>query len=344
MGTEAPGTLPQEASGPAEPAPGTLRDRRIPNNVFGISFGIAGLAGSWSAARPILGTSTAVANTLYILAAAIWLVSLVLYTAQGLRRIIVDLHNQALGSFTSVAFITPMLVSSALAPYALDAARTLVAVFLALTVLLGAWMTGQWIVEPIDADSANPSYFLPAAAGGLVGGFAAAQVGMHAVAEASFGLGILCWIFFGAPLYGRLFFRPMMPTPLLPALAIELAPPAVAGVAYFALSKGKIDTFATALAGFAVLMALVQVRLVPLYTKLHFSPTMWAFTFPYAAAASDALLWIRAKQPAGATAYAAVTVGLITFFIGTIAAFTIAALVRRTFLPKPAPEARSVGQ
>ena len=334
--TEAP---PPVAGGAAKPAQGIVRDRRIPNNVFGISFGIAGLAGTWSAARPILGTSTAVANTLYIMAAAIWLVLLVLYTSQGPRRIIADLRNQALGPFTSVAFITPMLVSSALAPYALDAARTLVAVFLALTVLLGAWMTGQWIVEPIDEDSANPSYFLPVAAGGLVGGSAASQVGMHAVAEASFGIGILCWIFFGAPLYSRLFFRPMMPTPLLPSLAIELAPPAVAGVAYFALSKGRIDAFATALAGFAVLMALVQVRLIPLYAKLHFSLTMWAFTFPYAAAATDAVLWIRARQPAGGTAYAAVAVGLITFFIATIAAFTLAALLRRTFLPKPARDA-----
>jgi tellurite resistance protein len=231
-------------------------------------------------------------------------------------------------------------VSSALAPYALDAARTLVAVFLALTVLLGSWITGQWIVESIDQDAANPSFFLPAAAGGLVGAFAAAQVGMHAIAEASFGIGILCWIFFGSLLYSRLFFRPTMPTPLLPALAIELAPPVVAGVAYFALSKGRIDTFATGLAGFSVLMALVQLRLIPLYAKLHFSPTIWAFTFPYAAAASDALLWIRAKQPAGATAYAAVTVGLITFFIGVIAVFTVAALARGTFLTPPRKDLR----
>jgi tellurite resistance protein len=84
-------------------------------------------------------------------------------------------------------------------------------------------------------------------------------------------------------------------------------------------------------------MALVQVRLIPVYAKLHFSPTMWAFTFPYAAAASDALLWIRAKDPAGATAYAAIAIGLITFFVTAIAAFTVASLARGTFLPRAAP-------
>jgi tellurite resistance protein len=191
-----------------------MSGRRIPNNLFGISFGIAGLAGSWSAARPILHTSIDVSNALYILAAAVWLLVLVLYVAQGPRRIMADLRDQTLGAFSSVAVITPTLVSSALAPYALTAARVLVGVFLALTVLLGSWTTGLWIVEPIDRDAANPSYFLPAAASGLVGGFAAAQVGMHAIAEASFGIGILCWIFFGSPLYGRLFFRPMLPSPV----------------------------------------------------------------------------------------------------------------------------------
>jgi tellurite resistance protein len=303
--------------------------------LFGIPFGIAGLADVWATARPVLGTSVAVADSLHIMAGAAWVLILAIYAAQGPRRILTDLRDPVVGAFTSLAVITPTLLSAALAPYAFDAARILVAVFLALTMLLGSWITGQWIVGPVDQDTAHPGYFLPTTASGLIAAYAGAQVNLHAVAEASFGIGILSWVIFGSLLLNRLFFRPMLPTPLVPTLAIEVAPPVVAGLAYFAIFSDRIDAFATVLAGYAVLMGLVQLRLAPLYLKLHFSPAMWTFAFSYAAAATYALLWIRIKNPPGAAAYAAVTVGLITFFIGAIAVFTVAALVRGTFVPKP---------
>jgi tellurite resistance protein len=67
-------------------------------------------------------------------------------------------------------------------------------------------------------------------AGGLAGADAAAKVHLHALAEASFGIGILCCLLFGSLLLNRLFFRPMLPPPLVPTLAIEFAPPVVAGL------------------------------------------------------------------------------------------------------------------
>jgi tellurite resistance protein len=106
-------------------------------------------------------------------------------------------------------------------------------------------------------------------------------------------------------------------------MAIEMAPPAVAGLAYFALSGGALDPFSYGLAGFAVLMAVVQLRLIPVYAKLKFSPGFWAFTFSYAAAASDALEWIARKKLAGATAFSIAIVVLITTFIVVIAIRTV---------------------
>jgi hypothetical protein len=38
-----------------------------------------------------------------------------------------------------------------------------------------------------EPDSVHPGYFLPTAVGGLIGASAAAQVHLHALAEASFG-------------------------------------------------------------------------------------------------------------------------------------------------------------
>lgn len=335
---DAPDSASQHVRGDGHAEPGTFLGRRIPPNLFAIPFGIAGLADVWAAARPILHNSAAVYNSLYIAAAALWAIILAAYGAQGVRRVRADARDPVMGPFVSLAVITPTLVSGALAAYAFDAARVLVSVFIALTVVFAGWLTGQWIAAPLDLDAAHPGYFLPAAAGGLIAAFAAVQVHLHLLAEVLFGMGVISWVLLGSLLLVRLFFRPMFPAPVVPTLAIEIAPPVVAGIAYFALTDGKTDIFAAGLAGYAVLMGLVQVRLAPLYLKLHLSPSTWAFTFTYAAAANDALFWIQARNPSGATAYAAITAGLITVFIGVIAVLSVVALVRGRFLPKPVPQ------
>jgi tellurite resistance protein len=254
--------------------------------------------------------------------------------------VLADLRDPLLGAFVPAAAITAMILGSALAaatPAAFAAGRTLVVIFLAMTVAIGGWLTGQWIAGRLDQDSMHPGYFLPTVAGGLVGATAAAGVRLPAVAEASFGLGVGCWLLLGSPLWTRLFFRPMLPASLIPTLAIELAPPAVAGVAYFALTGGAINFTARALGGFCILMVLAQLRFVPLYAKLRFSPGFWAFTFSYAAVATDALLWITTERPPGATGYAIAVVTLITVFIVAIAARTVLAAISGQLMPEDRP-------
>jgi tellurite resistance protein len=109
-------------------------------------------------------------------------------------------------------------------------------------------------------------------AGGLVGAFSLAEVHLHALGEASFGIGMLCWLLLGSLLLNRLFFRPTLPAGLVLTLAIEVAPPAVAGIAYGALSGGGANTFFYARAGYTVLMVLVQLRFIPVYARRRFIP------------------------------------------------------------------------
>ena len=113
-------------------------------------------------------------------------------------------------------------------------------------------------------------------------------------------------------------------------------PPFVAGNTYFFLTGGRFDLFAYILACCAVLIALVQLRLAPLYLKLKFSPGFWAFTFSYAATAAYALRWIHQKQFAGADMLGYVVLAAITLFIGAIALRSLVALWQGKFLPAPA--------
>ncbi|MGI8880622.1 MAG: hypothetical protein ACR2KJ_08985 [Jatrophihabitans sp.] len=137
--------------------------------------------------------------------------------------------------------------------------------FLVLTVLLGGWFTGQWIYAPVDLDRFHPGYFLPTVAGGLIAAAAAATVGQHRLAEVMLGLGTVCWLVLGSIILGRLLFRPLLPPPLQPTLAIEVAPAAVASLAWFALHGDAIDLVSSFVAGYGLLMVIAQLRLLPAY-------------------------------------------------------------------------------
>ena len=52
----------------------------------------------------------------------------------------------------------------------------------------------------------------------------------------------------GSIIAQRLYVVPALPPPLLPTIAIELAPPVVAGNSWFAINGGRVDTPAAILA------------------------------------------------------------------------------------------------
>jgi tellurite resistance protein len=286
---------------------------------------------------PVVGTPQAVPDALNVLGAALWLVLVGAYLAQGPRIVVADLRDPVLSPFVSASALTAMLLAAALTTGAFAARRVLVVVFLAVTAAIGGWLTGQWMTGGIDPDSVHPGYFLPTAAGGLIGANAAAEVHLHALAEASFGIGVLCWVMLGSVVLTRLFTRPALPPALVPTMAIELGIPAVAGLAYFAVAGRTASLVACALGGYAVLMALVQVRLIPVYRRLSFTPGSWAFTFAYAAAAADALVWLAITKPPAATGYAIVVISLLTALVSWIAFRTMVLAVRGQLLPASPP-------
>jgi tellurite resistance protein len=247
------------------------------------------------------------------------------------------LLEASVGTLASASLlpISGMLLAVGLEPYAFRVALVLFLVFFVATILLGGWMTGQWIVDNMDAETFHPGYFLPTVAGALVGADGAGHFGLLVPGWMSFGIGMICWVVLGSIILNRLFFRPGLPPGLVPTLAIEIAPPVVAGNAYFTLTGGRIDTLAYVLAGYAVLMVLVQLRMAPLYWKTPFAPSFWAFTFSYASVASDAMRWIDLEHIPGGFFLGCVLLAGITLLIGGIALRSLIALRQGTFLPAP---------
>jgi tellurite resistance protein len=312
------------------PAPGL---RRIPPNIFAISFGLAGLAEAWVITADQNLTPSWLSDILFILSAATWLSALGVYFRwPGNLRI--DLADNITSPFVALPLIVPMLLAAeGLNPHSHAAATVLVDVFLALTALYGGWLTGQWICAPLDVDKLHPGYFLPTVAGGLVASAAASAVGQRRLGEVMFGFGLVCWLILGSILMNRLFVRPRLPDPLLPTLAIEVAPPAVASLAWLALNGGRVDAVAAGLAGYGVLMVLVQLRLLPPYLRLRFGIGTWAFTFSWAAVASTLLIWLDVERPGGHTGLSYAVLAAISLFIGGVAVRTVVALARGQLLP-----------
>jgi tellurite resistance protein len=328
-----------------QPAPGLrglgrgyarpARPRVLPNR-FGVPLGLAGLATAWHAAGAKLGTSAAVPGAIDVLAAVVLLILGALYVAQGPRRVLADLRDPVQAPFVAVPAITAMMLAAALASVAFAAGRVLVVIFLAVAIGIAGWLAGQWIAGGADQEAVHSGYYLPAVAGGLVGVITLSQVHLRGLAEASFGIGVLSWVLLGSVVLNRLITAKRMPAAMQPVTAIELAPPALAGVAWFALAARGITLIAYAIGGYLVLMALVQVRLLPHYLKLRFTPGFWSFTFSYAIAITLALEWITRTNPPGATGYAIAATTAITVFIAAIAARTVIAVARGQFLAQPA--------
>jgi tellurite resistance protein len=313
---------------------------RAPPNFFSIPFGLCGLAAVWRAMTDLHGTPAAISAVLFALAAAVWallLAAAAMRIAPVPRRLVEELVDPALSPFWALPAIVGMLLAVGLEPYARGPAKVAFLVFFVVTILYGGWVTGQWIVGELDQAKFHPGYFLPTVAGGFIGAEGCAIFGLGGLGWLSFGIGAICWIMLGSVIVNRLFMVRMLPAPLVPTLAIELAPPAVGGIAYLQLHGAVADPIAYVLAGYTGLMVLVQLRLIPLYARTPFSPAFWSLTFAWCAAAGLALRWLAIEHPSGETLWATLAAAAASLLVLAIAARTLLELRRGGFLP-PDPE------
>jgi tellurite resistance protein len=320
-----------------------MRDlvRRVPPNFLAIPFGLAGLASVWRTMSDGYGAPSGISDALLAVAAVVWAAVVISLLTRGPRQLVADAHDFVLSPFLALAFIVPIVLAGAGSSLDESLARIVFLASLIPAALFGGWLTGQWIAEELDQTKVHPGYFLPTVAGGFLAATTASHVGLRPVGMLCLGVGALCWVLLGSVILNRLLFGDRLPAPLIPTLAIEVAPPAVAGGAYFALHGLRADTVSYALAGYAILMVLVQLRLLPLFVRLRFSPGFWAFTFSWCAVALLALRWIKLEHPGGQRPLAWLVCGAVSALVAAIAARSALAGARRELLP-PRSRPRSV--
>lgn len=207
---------------------------RLEPSAFSIPLGIAGLASVWRLMCVGYGSPLAVADVLFAVAALVWaalLAAALMRAARAPQAVLAELRDPVLSPFWSLPWIVGMLLALGIEPHAYGLAKAVFVVFFVLTILYAGWVTGEWILAEIDADSFHPGYVLPGVAGGFIGGEVASVFGMDGIGWLSFGLGAVSWLVISSISFNRLFLGPMLKPALVPLLALVLAPPAVAGTA-----------------------------------------------------------------------------------------------------------------
>ena len=299
---------------------------RIPLNTLAVSFGMTGLASLWSVMTATFELSEIIPGVLWSIAAITWVWLVAAHLARGARAkesLLSQLKHPAQGPIAGIVPTVGMLLGAEL--YLIWPAGGFVlalASFLTAVVFAG-WILSFWHTGHLNPEAFHGAYLLPTVASPLVASAVAARLGFPSVAMGAFAVGIFVWAVLVTVLLSRLAFFPPLPDPLTPTLAILLAPPAVAGAAWFAMNGQHEDVVSVSLLGLLVLMAVLQLFLIPTYRRLPFSLGFWSFTFPAASAASFSIEWAGMTRFAGWQVVAFVVAGLVSLLIVAIAVRSI---------------------
>lgn len=304
--------------------PGT---RRLPLNFFGIAFGTAGLAGTWTASGQLLGAPTAVGETLWAAAALAWGIITVVYLRRsgGLRAVAGDLRHPVLGPFASLVPAVGSLLAAHLFQWYPVASGIAVWVMLALSAAFGAWFVSSVLSQPRAPAVIHGGYLLPTVAASLITAQSFATIGHRDVAIGLLAVGIMFWMLIAGALLVRYITGPPVPPALFPTIAIFSAPPAVAGNAWWAISDGQLSTVDTVFAALMIALLLPHLFLLPMYARTPFVIGFWATTFTVAASAtySIRLLTTATGGTFGSAASWLVLLGA-TLIIGAVAVRSLA--------------------
>ena len=312
----------------------------IPASFFGIVLGLAALANLWRVAHVLWGLPAAVGEALFAIAAAAWVMIATLY---GAKWIIAPLLARAESEhavqccFIGLGGVATLLIAQGALPYSRTGAILLFALGGIFTLFFGLWRTGLLWRGQREPAATTPVLYLPTVAGGFVAGTTAAALGWSDWGQLAFGAALFSWLAIESVLLHRLYTADTLPPALRPTLGIQLAPPAVGAVSYLAVGGSAADLLGHALIGYALLQALLLLRMARWVGEAPFAPSYWAFTFgAVALATAVAKTALAAPTPAVALLAPLTFVGA-NLLVAGIAAGTLFLIAKRRLLPRSAP-------
>ncbi|BDL37734.1 dicarboxylate transporter/tellurite-resistance protein TehA [Methylorubrum sp. GM97] len=298
-------------------------------------LGLCGLGNGWRAAARLGLAPAWIGEALSLLGVAVWAAWLALYASRWLndrKTVLFEARDPTSSFFASLAPVATMIASVGLAPHWPDVAWVMALAGLAGATLSAVWGVGGLWMGDRAFEATTPILYMPTVGGGFVAAITCAAFGMKEVGLLFFGAGLLSWLTLESVVIHRLILQ-TLPVPLRASLGLHLAPPAVACVAYLAVTDGPPDQLAQILFGYALLHALVMVRLVPWLRQQPFSPAAWAYTFGVSALPLAALRLTERGLEGPSASLAVPLFVTANLIIGWIALRTLGLLLRGKLLP-----------
>lgn len=260
----------------------------FPVTFFATVMGLAGLSLAWSRAAAVINVPEMVGVVLFWVSLAAYVAILLAYLAKVVRypqAVRDELVHPVRLSFVPTITIALLLVATAGRHTAAVLAEAMWWAGAGGQLVLTLFVLSAWINRPAFAlEHVTPAWFIPVV-GLVVVPLAGVEYADIEVSWFFFAVGVTFWIPLLALVLSRLFVHDKpVPPRLLPTLAVLIAPPSVATVAYLRLvpdaANGPVPRLLYYVALFFALLFLAQLNRL---RKLPFFLSWWAYSFPLAA-------------------------------------------------------------
>ena len=314
----------------------SLKNISVPASYFGMILGLTGLGADWRFANKLWILPAVVGEIIMLIAGVVWVALMLLYISKWMwhrEDAIAELKHPIQCCFIGLVPLSTVLVAMALEPHARSAALVLFFVGAIGTILFSVWRHGGLWRGGRDPAATTPVLYLPSVAGNFVVAIALGAFGWTEWGVLFFGAGLLSWIALESVILYRLLNADPLAVPLRPTLGIQIAPPAVGLVAYLSVTNGEPGVIAQVLLGYALLQALILIRLLPWIRTQSFSAGDWSFTFGISALALGAERMVDRGVIGPANDIAPVLFIIANIVIGVVTLGSIVLLVQGRLFP-----------
>ena len=310
--------------------------KQIPASFFGVPLGFVALGLAWRSAAVIWSIPKLISEILIWSGSALWALLFLIYLSKWVMRR-ADAQEEAQHPvqccFIGLAGVVGLLVSIGLTPEFHALSVGVFCLGFGWTLAFAIYRTGILWKGDRSPESTTPVLYLPTVAGMFVTASAITALGYRDWGQLAFGAGLFSWLAIESVLIHRLYTASPLAPALRPTLGIQVAPAAVAAVAYLNVSTGGADIFAHALVGYAILQALIVIRLFPWLRAAGLTPAWWSFSFGAAALPTAAMKMIAAGDAGAVAALAPYLFAAGNLMIGAIAMVTVILIVQGRLLP-----------
>nr|WP_297386077.1 dicarboxylate transporter/tellurite-resistance protein TehA [uncultured Roseateles sp.] len=253
----------------------------VPASYFSMVLGLTGLGNGWRVASRLWGFPAWIGESVMTVAVTVWAVLLVRFAIKWIaarEEALAEAAHPILCCFIALVPVATMLAGIGVLPHAHGVGTALILLGAAASLLFGLWRHGGQWRGGRDPKTTTPVLYLPTVGANLVSAIALSALGWPSWGQLFFGAGVLAWIVQESIILGRLLTVDPLPPALRPTVGIQMAPPAVALLAYAAVTVGPPDLIARMLLGYAIVQALMVLRLMP-WIRQPFTLSYWGFTF-----------------------------------------------------------------